>query len=80
MTQPRDNTQDAASELQASTTEGWASDLAQDRCAVTTTVFTPLGDAPVRCEAQAGHAGELHTGHIEGQAVRWTMAPAHYNE
>ncbi len=79
MTEP-DNTRQAAAEIQAGTTAGWAGDMAQNRCAATTTVFTPLGDAPVRCEAQAGHAGELHIGHVDGQAVRWTVAPASYNE
>ncbi len=76
MTEPRDNTEQAAAEIQAATTQGWASDMAQNRCAAATTVSTPLGDAPVRCEAQAGHVGELHTGHVDGHAVRWTVPSA----
>jgi hypothetical protein len=71
MTAP-DNTRQAAEEIQAVTTQTWASDLAQNRCAATRVVSTPAGDAPVRCDAAAGHGGDRHVGHVDGEQVTWS--------
>jgi hypothetical protein len=72
MTAP-DHTRRAAEEIQAATTQGWADDLAQNRCPATRAVTTPRGEEPVRCDGTAGHGGDVHTGHIDHHRVVWSV-------
>jgi len=67
-----DKTHLAAQEIQASTTQGWADDLAQNRCSSTRTVTTPRGEEPVRCEGSAGHGGGVHTAVVDSHRVTWS--------
>lgn len=72
MTEPGD-TNPGAEEVQATTTQGWADDLAQDRCSATRTVVTPRGEEPVRCDAAADHGGTVHVGHVDDRRVTWSV-------
>jgi hypothetical protein len=80
MTEPDINltsTDQAAAEIQRSTTEGWADDLAQNRCTATHEVTTPAqvsapaGVVTVRCDGTAGHAGNRHEAHYDDHLVHW---------
>jgi hypothetical protein len=66
------STDQAAALIQSPTTRGWADDSALNRCVVSHVVANVRGDVQIRCEAQAGHAGNLHQSHDSGYLVRWT--------
>lgn len=65
------STDQAAETVQAPTAQGWADDLAQNRCTATHIAANVRGDVQVRCDAQLGHAGSVHRSHDSGQLVEW---------
>jgi hypothetical protein len=65
------STDQAAAEVQAPTTQGWADDMSINRCTATHQMSTPAGDIAIRCDATAGHAGSAHQCHYDGGLVHW---------
>ncbi len=63
---------EAASEVQAPTSQSWADDGAQGRCTASHTISTSGGKVAIRCDGQAGHAGTAHQGRLDARLVRWT--------
>jgi hypothetical protein len=66
------STGQAAAVVQAPTTQGWADDMAADRCTVTHTMSTPTGDVSLRCDGSASHGGNRHQCHYDQRIVHWT--------
>jgi hypothetical protein len=65
-------TDSAAAEIQAPTTQTWADDMSMNRCTATHSLSTPEGLVPIRCDAFAGHEGSRHQCHHDGRIVHWT--------